>query len=36
MGGCPIIGHGLEANGAMFCHASFAGQKGVTVLPDRA
>lgn len=34
--GCPIIGHGLEAKGAMFCCDHCAEQKGVTNLRDRA
>jgi hypothetical protein len=32
---CRIIGHGLEANGTMFCCAHCAGQLGVTQLKDR-
>ena len=34
--GCRIVGHGLEANGAIFCCAHCAGQEGVTTLRDRA
>jgi hypothetical protein len=34
--GCRIIGHGLEANGTMFCCAHCAEQKGKTALQDRA
>ncbi len=33
---CKIIGHGVEANGSMFCSAHCAGKKGVTELQDRA
>jgi Rieske Fe-S protein len=33
--GCRIIGHGLEANGRMFCCASCAEQAGITGLSDR-
>jgi hypothetical protein len=33
--GCPIIGHGLEARGAMFCCDHCAEAKGVTTLRDR-
>jgi hypothetical protein len=32
---CRIIGHGLEANGTMFCCAHCAAQLGVTQLKDR-
>lgn len=31
-----IIGHGLEADGRMFCCAHCAGKAGVQVLRDRA
>lgn len=34
--GCRIIGHGVEANGAMYCCAHCAGQKGVIEVQDRA
>lgn len=34
--GCMIVGHGVEADGAMFCCAHCAGQKGETGLKDRA
>ena len=33
--GCRIIGHGVEANGRMFCCASCAEHAGVTGLSDR-
>jgi hypothetical protein len=33
---CRIIGHGVEANGAIFCCAHCAKQKGVQALQDRA
>ena len=32
----PIIGHGLEKDGRMFCCAHCAGQQNVTELRDRA
>ena len=32
---CRIIGHGVEADGAIFCCAHCAQQKGVTELRDR-
>jgi hypothetical protein len=34
--GCRIIGHGVEANGSMYCCAHCAGKKGVTEVQDRA
>ena len=34
--GCAIIGHGVEADGAIFCCASCAQQQGVGGLADRA
>jgi hypothetical protein len=34
--GCRILGHGLEADGAMYCCAHCASQKGVTGVQDRA
>lgn len=34
--GCRIIGHGLEADGVIFCCAHCAKQKGATQLRDRA
>jgi len=33
--GCRIIGHGVEANGTMFCCASCAQHVGETELRDR-
>jgi Rieske Fe-S protein len=33
--GCRIIGHGLEADGRIFCCASCAEQSGVIGLRDR-
>jgi hypothetical protein len=30
--GCRILGHGVEANGSMYCCAHCANQKGVTKL----
>jgi len=33
--GCKIIGHGVEANGSMFCCASCAEMSGITELKDR-
>ena len=32
---CPIIGHGVEASGRMFCCANCAQQKGVKAVKDR-
>jgi Rieske Fe-S protein len=34
--GCRIIGHGVEANGRIFCCAHCADQEGVAGLRDRA
>ncbi len=34
--GCRIIGHGVEANGTMFCCAHCAEHEGVSELKDRA
>lgn len=34
--GCRIIGHGLEADGRMFCCDHCAERSGVTQLRDRA
>jgi hypothetical protein len=34
--GCRVIGHGVEADGRMFCCAHCAGESGVTALRDRA
>jgi hypothetical protein len=34
--GCRIIGHGVEANGSIFCCANCARQVGATALQDRA
>lgn len=33
---CRIIGHGVEADGAIFCCAHCAEHQGVTSLQDRA
>jgi hypothetical protein len=33
---CRIIGHGVEANGSIFCCAHCARQSGVEELQDRA
>ena len=33
--GCPIIGHGVEADGRMFCCAHCAEHEGVSGLQDR-
>jgi hypothetical protein len=33
--GCRIIGHGVEAGGAMYCCAYCASQQGVTAVQDR-
>jgi hypothetical protein len=33
--GCRIVGHGVEANGAMFCCAHCASEEGVTEVADR-
>ena len=34
--GCRIIGHGVEADGRMFCCANCAKQAGIQQLTDRA
>lgn len=34
--GCRVIGHGIEADGRVFCCASCARQVGVTAVADRA
>ncbi len=34
--GCRIIGHGVEADGRMFCCASCARESGVAGVADRA
>jgi hypothetical protein len=34
--GCAIIGHGLEADGSVFCCAHCAREVGATALTDRA
>jgi len=34
--GCRIIGHGLEANGAIYCCAHCAAKRGERELKDRA
>ena len=34
--GCRVIGHGVEANGSIFCCASCASKAGVAGLADRA
>lgn len=34
--GCTVLGHGAEANGAIFCCAHCARESGVTGLSDRA
>jgi hypothetical protein len=34
--GCRIVGHGIEANGEMFCCAHCARNSGVTAVRDRA
>ncbi|HSJ28735.1 MAG TPA: hypothetical protein VLB67_11020 [Acidimicrobiia bacterium] len=33
--GCVVIGHGVEANGTIYCCAHCAGQSGVPELKDR-
>jgi nitrite reductase/ring-hydroxylating ferredoxin subunit len=33
--GCAIVGHGVEANGTVFCCAHCAGQEDVSGLRDR-
>jgi hypothetical protein len=34
--GCRVIGHGMQADGKMFCCAHCAGKEGVVELADRA
>jgi hypothetical protein len=34
--GCKIIGHGVEADGSMYCCAHCAQHSGVTEVADRA
>ena len=34
--GCRILGHGVEADGAMYCCAHCASQHGVRKMRDRA
>jgi Rieske Fe-S protein len=34
--GCRVIGHGVEADGRIFCCANCAQQSGVSELRDRA
>lgn len=34
--GCRILGHGVEANGTMYCCAHCANQQGVGKVRDRA
>jgi hypothetical protein len=34
--GCRILGHGVEADGSMYCCAQCASHKGATALQDRA
>ncbi len=34
--GCMIIGHGVEANGVMYCCAHCAHEEGVQAVRDRA
>jgi hypothetical protein len=34
--GCVVVGHGVEANGAMYCCAHCARESGVTGIDDRA
>lgn len=34
--GCRVIGHGVEADGSIFCCAHCAQESGVTTLADRA
>jgi hypothetical protein len=34
--GCPIVGHGVEDDGRMFCCVHCAKESGVTALRDRA
>jgi len=34
--GCRIVGHGMEADGQMYCCANCARESGVTSVVDRA
>jgi Rieske Fe-S protein len=34
--GCRVIGHGVEADGRIFCCAHCAHEEGIAVLADRA
>ena len=34
--GCRIVGHGVEADGSIYCCASCASKEGVTGVSDRA
>jgi hypothetical protein len=34
--GCRVIGHGVEADGSIYCCAHCAQEQGVTQLADRA
>jgi hypothetical protein len=34
--GCAVIGHGVEADGRVFCCAHCASEQGVSQLADRA
>jgi Rieske Fe-S protein len=34
--GCRVIGHGIEADGRIFCCAHCAQESGVTAVSDRA
>ena len=34
--GCKVIGHGVEANGSVYCCAHCAEEEGVSGLVDRA
>jgi hypothetical protein len=34
--GCHILGHGVEANGSIFCCAHCAGAEGISGVVDRA
>ncbi|MDP8958646.1 MAG: hypothetical protein M3N51_05455 [Actinomycetota bacterium] len=34
--GCRVIGHGVEADGSIYCCAHCAQQSGVTAVADRA
>lgn len=33
--GCRVLGHGVEAKGAIYCCANCASQEGITSLKDR-